>query len=738
MKWIRFVLLSGFFILFFCNSNAQDNLRGVVVEENEKGILSPIIGANVYWQGTTIGAATDTSGTFVIPFEAEYRNLIISYIGYKADTIVIENPKKLTVILKNSQDLDEVQVVYRRKTTEISFMDPIKTEILGEQELFKAACCNLSESFETSPSVDVSFTDALTGTRQIQMLGLAGQYTQISQENMPSVRGLAAIYGLGYIPGTWMSSIQVTKGMGPVINGYESIAGQINVELKKPEDEEKFFLNIYGNESGRAELNLNFSQKVTEKWSTLVLLHGKNQSFKQDNNGDSFLDVPLGNSLIAMNRWKFNNQKGLVMQYGVKGILIDNKSGQLDAIPAGYAVQIETERFEGFSKIGYVFPKKKYNSVGLQQSVISHRQNSYFGLRKYNGEQQTYYANLIYQSIIGNTNHKTKVGLSYMYDNYNEDLDSANFRRTESVPGAFLEYTFLGIDNYTLVLGIRGDYHNTYGAFASPRVHMRYALTEKTVLRASAGRGLKTANIIGENIGILASSRQIIIDGDSTKTGFGLEPEVAWNYGINLTQEFTLDYRDGNISFDFYRTDFENQVVIDLDENPQEAHFYNLDGLSFSNSFQAQINYELIRKLDVRLAYRWFEVKTQYGNNLDRKPLIAEHRAFLNLAYETKSEWVFDYTIQWQGQKRIPGTESNPEKYQLASSSPDFIMMNAQITKKFKKKLDVYVGAENLTNFKQNDPILAVDDPFGPYFDSSLIWGPIFGRMVYGGLRYKI
>ncbi len=723
---------------------AQDVMKGVVVEEDKKGRLHPLIGANVYWEGTTKGTSTDTNGVFQIGYKPEYRNLIISYIGYQTDTVLIEHPDMLSIILKSSAMLNEVKVVYRKKTTEVSFMDPIKTEIMGEKELFKAACCNLSESFETNPSIDVSFTDAITGTRQIQMLGLAGSYTQISQENIPAVRGLAAIYGLSYIPGAWMNSIQVTKGTGPVINGFESMAGQINVELKKPDEEEKLFLNIYMNESGRLEINSISSHQVGSKWSTTLLVHGKNQSLKIDRNGDSFMDNPVGNNIVLMNRWKFDNQKGLRMRFGVKGLYYDTKGGQMDynhnliLDTTNYGLAIQTNRYEAFLKVGYVFPKNKYKSIGLQLSGSLHDQYSHFGLRQYVGDQKSFYSNLIYQSIIGNTNNKFKTGLSFVYDDYLEALDSTTYKRIESTPGAFFEYTSKGLENFTMILGLRADYHNYYGAFVTPRVHMRYALTETTVVRASAGRGLKTANIFSENIGILASSRNIIIDSDPNKPGFGLRPEIAWNYGINLTQDFRLDYRDGDIGIDFYRTDFQNQIVLDLDQNTQEARFYNLDGVSYSNSFQATLNYELIRKLDLRIAYRWFEVKTTYNKQLLSKPLVAQNRAFLNLAYETGTTWVFDLTFQWQGEKRIPNTSTNPEGYRLDSKSPDYFILNAQITKKFKNGIDIYLGMENITDYKQNNPILAADQPFGPYFDSSLIWGPIFGRMTYLGLRYKL
>ena len=663
-----------------------------------------------------------------------------------------QNGSEPTDSLKNAQngkekviELEEVQIRHRKKSTTISTLDPLKTETMGESELLKAACCNLSESFETNPSVDVSFTDAVTGTRQIQLLGLAGPYSQITRENIPHIRGLAAIHGMSLVPGAWIESIQLNKGAGTVINGFESIAGQINVELRKPENADRVFLNLYANEGGRLEANANFAHKFKNgKWSTGLLLHGKNASIRQDRNSDGFLDNPLGTHLIALSRWKYIGPDGLRIQLGLKASHMDKLGGQVDFVPEDrlhsniWGMKLDLQRLEGWAKIGKVFADKPWQSLGLQLSGSNHVQESYFGSNEYQAEQQSLYANFLFQSIIDNTNHSFRTGASLQYDYYQELLNGNPYNRKEIVPGAYFEYTYNFLTRFGLVAGLRGDYHNLFGPFVTPRFHMRYALTEKTILRASAGRGQRTASIISENNGLLASSRQWLIQGEDPDKPYGLEPEVAWNFGLNLTQYFRLDYRDGRLSVDFYQTHFQNQIVVDLDQNPQQVVFYNLDGTSYSNSFQAQLDYELIKRLDFRLAYRWYDVKTTYGETLLEKPLISSHRAFLNLAYQTRDYWKFDYTFNWQGSKRLPFTGSNPEAYQLAERSPAFILMNAQISKTWREKLELYAGVENLLNFRQTNPILSSDQPFGPYFDSTLIWGPIFGRNIYLGLRYKI
>ncbi|OQX97263.1 MAG: hypothetical protein B6I20_12985 [Bacteroidetes bacterium 4572_117] len=609
----------------------------------------------------------------------------------------------------------------------------------------QAACCNLSESFETNPSVDVSFTDAVTGTRQIMMLGLAGPYTQITRESIPDVRGFSAIYGLSYIPGPWIEGIQLIKGTGSVANGYESIAGQINVELRKPESMDKLFFNAYANEGGRLEANLNLQQDINNRWKTGLLLHASNNASKHDKNKDGFLDNPLSEQYIALNRWKFSSNNGLHFQAGVKGTYIDKIGGQLafdlendEGTTNAWGMHLQMKRLEGWTKIGKVNQAKPYQSIGFQLAGALHQQHSFFGLNKYELGQNSFYSNLLFQSIIGNTNHKYRAGFSFQYDDYKEELNNIIFDRLEYVPGVFFEYTYSYLTKFNIVAGLRTDYHNLFGMFVTPRLHVRYAPTKKTIIRLSGGRGQRTANIISENSGLLASSRQFIIHGNGSSNLYGLKPEIAWNYGISLTQHFTIDYRDGFVSIDFFRTEFDNQIIVDIDQNPQQVNFYNLNGKSFSNSFQAQVDYELIKRLDFRLAYRWYDVQSTINGVLRPKPLIAQHRAFINLAYQTRKYLTFDYTLNWHGNKRIPNTLTNPTEYRLEEQSPHFFMMNIQISKSWRKLFDVYLGVENVLNYTQDNPILSTNQPFSQYFDSSLIWGPVFGRKIYIGLRYKI
>lgn len=721
-------------------------IKGVVLETNKKGVFKPLVGASVIWLHSGTGTSTDSSGVFSIRNTGTESRLVISYAGYKPDTVNVTSMNELKIILASGDQLKEVLITSKQRSTYLSAISPVRTQVMSEKELFKAACCNLSESFETNPSVDVSYNDAVTGSKQIQLLGLSGNYTQLTVENLPGPRGIATPLGLNSIAGPWIESIQLTKGTGSVANGYESIAGQINIELKKPEKSEQVFANAYVNDFGKTDLNLNLSKKIGAKWSTVLLLHDDFITNKNvDFNKDGFRDIPTGNQFNLINRWKFEDGKGFITQFGVK-VLTDKKTGgEVDYNEATdkftsnqYGLGINTKRYEGFAKIGYVFPEKKYKSIGLQLAAIDHSQDSYFGMTRYDATQKNFYSNLIYQSIINNTNHKFRTGISFLYDKYNEDFNTTNYKRTEIVPGAFFEYTYDYLSKLSIVAGIRTDHNNLFGWFVTPRLNIKYEPVKGTIIHVSAGRGQRTANIFAENTSVFVSARQVNILGASAGKAYGLDPEVAWNKGISIDQKMKLFKRDAMFSIDFFRNDFTNQVVTDI-ENARTINFYNLKGKSYSNSLQAELNFEPLKKLDVRIAYRYFDVKTTFDGKLLQRPFIAADRAFANFAYSLNG-WKFDYTINYNGRKRIPSTQDNPVQYQREQYSPDYVLMSAQVTKTFGKKnpVDFYIGAENITNYFQKNVIVAADQPFSPYFDASLVWGPVSGRMFYAGWRLKI
>jgi outer membrane receptor for ferrienterochelin and colicin len=717
-------------------------------QQNPKDNLG-VAGATVNWLDTNIGAITDEKGKFTIPYKKEYKNLVVSYIGYKTDTITVTSLARIRHFIISENALEGITIRSKRNAIQKSLYATANTFTVNNDELLKAACCNLAESFETNPSIDVSFSDALTGTRQIQMLGLKSPYLQIMQENIPSIRGAAQAFGLTFTPGTWVESIQITKGAGSVVNGFESISGQINAELVKPFSDNAFFLNAYSSLNGRLELNTHFNQRISEKWQTGLYIHGNYRGEKFDNNNDNFLDAPLANQINVMNRWQYTDaQNGWVSFITARFLNDEKQTGEINFNPLTdkgntevWGSEIDTKRFETSLKLGYVFPELPFQSFGLQMAYSNHQQDSYFGLNIYDIKHESLYSNLLFNSIIGDTRSKFKTGINFTYDTYNELVNSTNYNRKENSLGAFFEYAFDNLENFSLTAGMRIDTHNLLGTFITPRLHLRYVPWEKGVFRASAGRGKRSANIFAENQQLFASSRQINID-DVAGNIYGLNPEVAWNYGVSYLQKFNLFDKKGDITFDFYRTDFSNQVVVDW-ENPQAISFYDLDGKSIANSFQIELSYQLAKNLDLRTAFKYFDISTDYKIGNLQKPLQPNNRFFANLSYETvakenAAQWKFDLTFNNIGKQRLPNTATNPIQYQLPINSERYSLLNAQITKVFSNAFEVYAGGENLTNVQQENPILASNAPFGSYFDTTIVYSPIFGRAIYAGLRFKI
>ena len=646
--------------------------------------------------------------------------------------------------------LGEVIVRGSAKSIRKSYSVTGNSATLTSTELLKAACCNLAESFETNPAIDVNYADAITGTKQIKMLGLTSPYLLISEENVPSVRGASQAYGLSFTPGTWVESIQITKGAGSVVNGFESISGQINTELLKPMTDIPFYLNVYGSSDARFEVNTHLTHRLSEKWATSLLLHGNTRVSKNDMNDDGFLDNPLSKQINFLNRWQYADaEKGWVSFINLRYMDDEKQMGELDfdknrdrGTTNFWGAEINTERLDVSAKLGYVFPDMPYQSIGFQTAYNTHNQESYFGLRTYDIKQNSFYSNLILNSIINNTKNKFATGINFTYDEYSEYLSNVDFSRIDNSVGAFFEYTYDNSDDFSLVAGLRADGHNRLGFFLTPRLHVRYNPWDKAVLRVSAGRGKRAANIFAENQQLLASSRSFDIQNNNGDI-YGLNPEIAWNYGISFMQKFNLFTKSAEVVFDFYRTDFQNKVVTDLYQSPQQVVFYDLEGSAYANSFQAEFNLEIIKHLDLRTAYKFYDISTDYTSGKMQQPLQAEHRFFANLGFQTHildkgQQWKFDVTYNWNGEQKLPFTGTNPIEYRLPENSPSYSLVNAQITRTFSSTFEIYVGGENIGNYKQANPILGSDAPFGTYFDSSIVYAPVFGQMYYAGLRFKI
>lgn len=714
-------------------------LNGLVVDKSSDEEI-PLIGAKVFWQNTEIGTITDDNGEFSIPVVEQSHMLVISYLGYEDKVVHHEHDVDFIKIeLVSNLKTEQVNVEAKAPTRAIDRSNIVQNETITAQGLRKAACCNLSESFETNPSVDVNFQDAVTGIKQIQLLGLDGTYSQILYEKIPLNKGLAADIGFSHVPGPWLESIQISKGAASVQNGYESITGQININYKQPFESEKLYLNSYANNQQRFELNANSKYEFSDDLASMLFLHASQNMFEMDQNNDGFMDAPNYQFVNLLNRWEYR-KGGYETKFGVKVLNEDRNSGQLGSSDETrtdlYGIQVNTNRIEAFAKNGYVFDTERYYSLGWITNYSRHDMNTHFGNRNYDGLQNSFYTNLILSTESdvdnhGHVAHKWNIGLSYRYDDFQEAAFDSTINRTELIPGAFLEYTYLGIENLTLQGGLRLDQHNLFNTFITPRVHAKYNLSSFTVLRASAGKGYKVNNIYAENMGFIASNRSFNVMGQ-------LDPEEAWNFGLNFSSEFFFLNQLFTFNIDAYRTDFVNQVVVDIDASPNEVNFYNLNGESFSNSIQVDISFEPFYNLEFLLAYKFNEVMQNINGNLRERPLISKHKAFANVMYTTEDDkWVFDLTGIYNGSGRLPDTQQNPAEFQLADRFDPFFLMMGQVSRKF-KNLEIYIGSENLTNFTQPNPIMAAQDPFGENFDTSFVYGPIAQRMIYAGARWSL
>ncbi len=728
---------------------AQENVIGHIYDENNE----KVIGAAIYYEDKSIGVVSDENGHFSIPYK-DNQSLIISYVGYKDYIFKPNTINNYTIKIEPDTTLEEVVVTTQQRNTTRSIKGTTNSFTMNSGELLKAACCNISEAFETNPSIDVNYTDAITGTKQIKMLGLTSPYILIAEENIPSVRGASQVYGMTFTPGTWVESIQVTKGAGTVINGYESISGQLNTELIKPATDNRFFLNLYGSSDERYEANIHGNYHVNDKWSSSLFIHGNTRLGNHDYNHDGFLDNPKGKQINVMNRWQYVNADKGVISFLTARYMKDNKlAGQVDfdkkkdkGSTTIWGSEINTEKADLSAKIGYVFPDMPFQSAGLQLSYNYHKQDSYFGQNMYDIKQNSFYSNLVFNSIINNTLHKFTTGISFTLDKYDESVFvpgiNKNYNRIDNSLGAFYEYTYDNTDNFSIIAGIRVDYHNRMGVFATPRLHLRYNPWENGVLRASVGRGKRIANIFAENQIFFATNKWFQIDGDNGKI-YDLNPEIAWNYGLSFTQNFHLIGRKADFTVDYYRTDFKNQIVVDADYNSHQLLFYNLDGKSYANSLQFELNYNLVRNLNLRTAYKYYDIQTQQKTGKFEKAYQPKNRFFANLEYSTEktekgAQWKFDFTYNWLGKQRLASTAQNAMENQRNKYSNPYSLMNFQITKVFSPHFEVYLGGENIGNYKEKNPIISASNPFSKDFDTSIIYAPITGAMYYAGLRYKI
>lgn len=767
MKNIRYIL---FCLLAVFPLWVHAHAWGTVLDD--KGF--PLVGANVYWAGTTVGVATDLDGRFQLEPVQSTNLLVTSFMGYHNDTTAVTQHSQLTIVLVSDLILEEVNIVERKMAVMRSRVSPLNVSTLTGDELCKAACCNLSESFETSASVDVAYSDAATGAKQIRLLGLSGTYVQMLTENTPNVRGLAQSFGMEYIPGPWMEAIQVSKGTSSVLNGYEAIAGQINVEYLKPQTQDPISLNAMISTETHAELNASGGWDLNDKVSTGILFHAQNMSLDLDHNHDGFLDMPKNTNINLLNRW-YITEGDYTGQILARGIYDRRRGGQTKKAKAlaasPYEIDLQTYRVDGFMKHGYVFDQTTGMSIGIIAAASYHNQQNSYGPRLWNAAQTNAYMNAIFQTSFDDSatdlwddhQHKLSAGLSINYDGYDEELllpigiDQHTFIMDtwELTPGIFAEYTYTYKDKVTLLVGIREDYSTRYGFFTTPRMNLRYAPFEWWTLRGSVGLGYRSPNAIADNAAYLPSNRFYHFNTAD------LAQERSMNTGMSTVFYIPMGKRELQLSGEYYYTRFLDGVIADMDRSLHGITLYNMhdvpDAQYFSHNWQVEANMEILRGWTMTAAFRYTDVQQTTFNTaageyqLRDKPLQNKFKGIITTSYQTPLKtWQFDLTAQFNGPGRMPDYFTVPEGSKQYTTQDGRIyhkwypQLLGQVTKYF-RTWSIYLGAENMTNFTQDSPIRGEKnadngfvDPHSSHYDASMIWAPIHGWKLYLGFRWAL
>jgi outer membrane receptor protein involved in Fe transport len=724
---MKLYVLSG---VIFLTHFLQAQIRGVV-QGTDSLQTKPLKNVKITLLGTGTTVFSNEDGTFEILLgKPNPDTLLFVAKGYRSDRLVVTKADRflaLNVVLISGQLVQDIVVNGQKNPHGISKMKTLHVEELTSAEFRKAACCNLSESFETNATVDVSMSDAISGAKKIQLLGLDAVYTQLQFENIPFLRGLESAFGMSVIPGTWLESIQITKGTGSVVNGYESMAGLVNLEFKKPKEMPRLGLNVYQNRFGRSELNLQGGVQLNERWHMGLFGSAASVYGTFDNNQDSFRDQALSNTFNLLQRFSYQGRR-MEAQLGLQAYVDQKLGGQTSytkAQPNGYGMELASEHLSIFSKTGF-FGKKPAQSLGVIAQLKFQNMSGLYGLRTFLGSEKRAYMNVIYDDIIGTADHKIKAGASFQFLEIHQwagqpfGAEVVGSDRTEWVPGVFAEYAYSG-NRLSAVAGARFDQHNLAGAQFSPRAHLKYALTPQLDLRVTGGRAWRMPNFVADNLSLLASSKLWLSDQK-------LAPEISWNAGASLVQGFSFKKRKGSLSLDAYHTRFSQQLVADRDSLSGMVVFKNLANNSLATVLQVEFSYALLRGLDLRLAYKFQDVRALFNGSLQTQVLLPRQRYFVNVAYQTRNKrWDYDLTYSRYSAVRLPqGGQGKP-----------WALLNAQVTRNW-KHFEAYMGGENLLNVMQQNPIISTQNPFGSNFDATEIWSPIMGWNVYLGLRYTI
>lgn len=768
IKGITIVIIA-IFISWAQDVSAQGNsgVTGTVKDKNN----NPLVGAMLYWDGTGLGTVTDAEGRFELNKVIGHNKLITSFLGFETDTLAVDNKsKELDIVLVESDmTVSDIIVQGDQKGTLIKMDGIIKTETITFSGLCKMACCSLAESFENSAAVTVGYSDAISGARQIKMLGLAGTYTQMLDESRPIMRGLGAPYALSYTPGMWLNSIEVSKGITSVAAGSEAITGQINLSHRKPTDSERLFINGYTNQELRAELNVTSALPVIEnKLYTVILTHvsADNEANAMDHNNDGFRDSPDKKQINLANRWVYSCSNGMnlalgykVLQENLLGGMMDYKASMRDDMLEKniYGSEIENQSANIFFKIAKpvgrsVWDEENGDEIRSNIAIVldydHFNEDAYFGLNDYFGAQNTVSANFLYQHYYS-TKLSAKMGVVLNSQSINEKLhnDVATMNRDleyildrdENTLGAYAEYTYKMDEKLSLVAGLRGDYNDYYAkAYLTPRGQLRWGITPNTALRASVGMGYRSTNVISDNIGILATGRQLIIP--EYNDNFD-RMEVALTSGASITQKFSVvKSNDITLSLDYFRTDFYNQVYADQEYSDNSIYVYSTTGKSFTDTYQADLIWTPNRSIELLATYRYTNAKMTVNRpdgttQLVERPLVGRYKGVLNFQYKTNLDiWSFDATAQINGPSRVPSVTGDLADSWMSEPYPMFYL---QVTRKL-GLVEIYAGCENIANYTQENPILGNTTPFTTDFNSSLIYAPLMGRKFYIGFRFNM
>ncbi len=737
---IKYLFIVG---LLFPYALLSQSILGKVTDEYNE----PLVSASVYWANTIVGTTTDVKGEFKLSTkDISPKLLIASYVGHTTDTLEITNQRSVEFKLKGTQAFDDVVLKSQRDGVIILNQKPIKTEQITRTELGKTACCDLAGCFETQTTVQPQTTNVITNSKELRMLGLSGVYSQVLIDGFPMIQGLTYTYGISSIPGTLVDNIYISKGANSVLQGFESISGQINVETKEPDNSDKLLLNAYINSFSEKQLNANYTGKIG-KWSNLTAVHTVQPANESDRDDDNFLDVPKLTRYMIFDKLKYGNDKdwgwnsSISLRYlneqriGGQTFFNENTDKGSNEV---YGQTVNVNQPEIKTKTGFRL-NDQHNFV-LFASSFYQNQKSYFGTVKYDANQANFYGNLQYEFSYGENALKT--GFSFRHLNLDEDIAftdnslertyAGNYLREENIAGAFAENTLKLLDGkLNWIAGIRVDNHNQFGTRVTPRTLLKWDATPNTIVRANIGTGWRTVNLFSENINLLVSSRDIVFSEQ-------LQPEKALNTGINLTQKFNGENVSGFFSMDYYRTDFQNQIFPDYDSDPTKAIIENFEGKSVSNTFQAEVYLNFWEQFEFKTGYSFLDVYKEIDGQKVLLPFNSRHKVVATFGYKPLSKkFHMDMNIHWNGEQRLPNTQSNPPELRGPDFSEDYILVNTQFTYNF-EKFELYVGCENIFDFRQERPIAGWQDPFGKFFDTSSVWGPTRGRELYVGIRYSI